>query len=143
MVERQTIWWSMPAPGDIVWCHYPEGMDSEPGPKPRPVIVVTVSKDNDGNIYVTVAYGTSKRVDALISGEFSITKSDIGSYTTAGLSYPTKFSFSHMRKLPFSDLFFKPPPGMPFGNNPKLGTVHSSLYKRMSAAHAAVNTPAK
>lgn len=143
MVASPIIWWSMPAPGDIVWCHYPEGVDAEPGPKPRPVIVVKVSQDKDSNLYVDVAYGTSQKVDFLLAGEFSITKSDFASYTTAGLSYPTKFSFVHMRKLPFNGMFFKPPPAMPFGNSPKLGTVHPSLYKKMSAANSAVNSPVK
>ena len=34
--------WALPEPGDIVWCVFPELPDLEPGPKPRPALVVTV-----------------------------------------------------------------------------------------------------
>jgi len=34
--------WILPAPGDIVWRTFPEVPNSEPGPKPRPAIVLSV-----------------------------------------------------------------------------------------------------
>ena len=32
--------WKLPAPGDIVWCLFPEIPDIQPGPKPRPALVM-------------------------------------------------------------------------------------------------------
>lgn len=32
--------WKLPAPGDIVWCLFPEVPDIEPGPKPRPAVKI-------------------------------------------------------------------------------------------------------
>ena len=48
----------LPAPGDFVWCHFPESV-GKPGPKSRPALVIAVF-DNDHAI--RVAYGTTKKV---------------------------------------------------------------------------------
>jgi len=65
--------WPLPAPGDIVWCRFPELPRQSPGPKPRPALVLEVIEREDG-IEIAVVYGTSQRVDKLSAGEFAITR---------------------------------------------------------------------
>ncbi len=125
-----------PSEGDFVWCHFPQDDDGSPGPKPRPALVTRVTTRTDGT-EVTVAYGTSKRVTELKSGEFAISKlASPEAYRLAGLSYDSKFNFKKMVLLPWTEAFFKVPPHAPCGQTPKLGTLHPSL---MRAAQAAFN----
>ena len=66
--------WELPAPGDIVWCLFPEIPDIQPGPKPRPALVMRVESRTDGDV-VSVVYGTSKHLDRLKTGETALTSS--------------------------------------------------------------------
>jgi hypothetical protein len=50
-----SVAWNLPAPGDIVWCLFPEVPNIEPGPKPRPAIVLSVERRGDGD-QVSVVY---------------------------------------------------------------------------------------
>jgi hypothetical protein len=59
--------WKLPAPGDIVWCLFPEIPDIEPGPKPRPALVMSVERREDGDL-VSVVYGTSQEPDPIENG---------------------------------------------------------------------------
>lgn len=128
--------WPPPAPGDIVWCHFPELPQVEPGPKPRPALVVHVEERIDG-VAVGVVYGTSKRVNRLNSGEFLISQQqDAAAYKLAGLSYDTKFDFRAVVVLPWDERFFKVPP-RPSGQTPRLGTLHPKLMRAAKAAHDA------
>ena len=127
-------WWPSPAAGEIVWCHFPQDKGLEPGPKPRPALVVKVFDDHAPQFYVSVAYGTSQKTHQLRSGEFLIVNTETAAYRLAGLSYPTKFSFYSMVELPFNDQWFKPPPHAPHGQIPKLGVLHPSLMRRVQAA---------
>ncbi len=127
--------WHPPSPGDIVWCHFPELPDSNPGPKPRPALVTAVVLHEDG-IVVHVAYGTSQRVDRLKTGEFSILKArDPAAFMLAGLAVDTKFDFKVTVGLPWTEQFFKTAPRAPHGQTPKLGTLHPSLMRAAKAAH--------
>jgi hypothetical protein len=83
---------------------------------------------------VLVAYGTSQKLAQLYSGEFVITERDGAAFRIAGLSYPTKFNFKRRIELPFDETYFGVAPGAPFGQNPKLGTLHPSLMRRVAAA---------
>lgn len=127
-------WWPSPAAGDIVWCHFPEDKRLNPGPKPRPALVVKVFDDHAPRYYVLVTYGTSQKTSQLRSGEFLISNTEAAAYRLAGLSYPTKFNFRNLVELPFNDLWFKPPPHAPHGQIPKLGVLHPSLMRRVQAA---------
>ena len=129
-----TRWWPSPEAGEIVWCHFPQDQLREPGPKPRPALVVKVFDDHAPRFYVLVAYGTSQKANQLRSGEFLISNLEMAAYRLAGLSYPTKFSFHNVVELPFNDQWFKPPPHAPFGQTPKLGVLHPSLMRRVQAA---------
>ena len=131
--------WSPPEPGDIVWCRFPERVRDVPGPKPRPALVVTVTEHEDGYA-VKVAYGTSKKVNQHVSGEFAIRKLDsLPAYTLAGLSFDTKFNLREMVDLPWNDDYFGVPPHPSYGQTPKLGSLHACLMKALtSAARAAL-----
>jgi len=129
--------WALPAPGDIVWCWFPEVPGMEPGPKPRPALVMRVACKEDGDV-LSVVYGTSKNLQQLRRGKFAITRDQHPSaYALAGLAYDTKFDFKTMVELPWSERYFKVPPRSPHGNTPKLGTLHATLVRAAEAAYRA------
>ena len=126
--------WAPPTPGDIVWCHFPMLPRRNPGPKPRPALVCDVTEREEG-VTVTVAYGTSQGLQRLHKGEFAITKQvNPAAYSSAGLSFDTKFNLRQLVELPWNEDFFAVPARAPRGQHPKLGSLHASM---MSAAHAA------
>ena len=129
--------WRAPAPGDIVWCYFPELPHRHPGPKPWPALVQAVEVREDG-VVVTVAYGTTQGLNRLYSGEFAIRKQQHpDAYASAGLSYDTKFDFRKTIELPWTGEFFAVPPNAPHGQHPKLGVLHASLMRQVQAAHGA------
>jgi hypothetical protein len=129
-------WWPEPTAGDIVWCHFPDNI--HPKPKPRPALVVSTKEDNEGTIFVSVAYGTSQKTNHLYSGEFKIAKSaHPAAYASAGLSFDTKFDLRHILELPFNDTYFSVPPHSPHGQTPQLGTLHPSMVRIAASAFAA------
>lgn len=134
--------WTPPAPGDIVWCRFPDLPRRSPGPKPRPALVCEVTERDDG-IAVTVAYGTSQRVSQLHRGEFAITRQGHpAAYGSADLSFDTKFDFKQLVTLPWNDDFFAVPPQAPHGQHPKLGSLHASMMRAAQAAfRAAQDSP--
>ncbi len=130
--------WRKPcAPGDIVWCHFPQWPDAGPGPKPRPALVCATLLQDDG-LVASVAYGTSQRVGRLLAGEFAIVKAlHPAAFELAGLSFDTKFDFNAIVALPWTEQFFKPPPRTLHGLTPTLGALHPSLMRAAKAAHEA------
>jgi mRNA-degrading endonuclease toxin of MazEF toxin-antitoxin module len=129
--------WKPPAVGDILWCHFPQLPDSEPGPKPRPALVVRVTVKEQGTM-VAVAYGTSQRLNRLLAGEFAIRKDqNPAAFSLAGLSFDTKFNLKQILELPWTEAFFKVPPKPSHGQNPKLGTLHPSMMQAARAAYLA------
>ena len=130
--------WALPAPGDIVWCLFPEVPGMEPGPKPRPALVLRVERKEDGDV-LSVVYGTSQKLHQLKRGEFAITRDKHPSACAlAGLAYDTKFDFKAMVDLPWSERYFKVPPRSPHGNTPKLGTLHATILRAVEAAYRAM-----
>lgn len=126
--------------GDIVWCRFPDGVSARP--KPRPALVIAVFDDDAPRLRVRVAYGTSRRVDTLFSGEFAILRSHArGAYSSAGLSYDTKFNLGKSVDLPYDTAWFDLPPQPRHGALPKLGTLHPSLVRAVQAAYEAVRSP--
>jgi hypothetical protein len=136
-VAEDEKFFSAPRPGDIVWCHFPQDKKLEPGPKPRPALVVKVG-EIEGAPAVAVAYGTSQRIGELHPGEFAITRGDSEAFSLAGLSFDTKFDLSNVIELPFSTRWFAVPPGAPHGQSPKLGLLHPTTVRRAAAANRAV-----
>lgn len=130
--------WDIPDPGDIVWCRFPQRPRDAPGPKPRPALVVAVAEHEDG-IAVTVAYGTSQKLDRLAAGEFAIRKAENKTaYEMAGLSYDTKFDLRNRVELPWDDTFFTVPPNPTHGQTPKLGSLHIAMEPALRAAAKAI-----
>ena len=126
--------WNPPEPGDIVWCRFPRRPRDVPGPKPRPALVLTVTEADDG-ITVRVAYGTSKKLDRLVAGEFAIRRfENLAAYAMAGISYDTKFDLKRAPLLPWNEHFFSVPPEPRHGQNPKLGSLHIGMKKTVEAA---------
>ena len=133
MIER---WWGEPAAGEIVWCRFPDHV--QPRAKPRPALILAVFDDEAPQFVVRVAYGTSQRTTSLRRGEFAILRDrNPAAYTAAGLSYDTKFDLGHCVDLPFTSEWFSVPPAAPFGQTPKLGTLHPSLVRAVEAAFRA------
>lgn len=131
--------WALPAPGDIVWFLFPEVPNIEPGPKPRPAIVLRVELRDDGG-QVSVVYGTSRNLTRIKGGEVAITKTkNPSAYALAGLAYDTKFDFKVIVDLPWSDRYFKVPARAPLGNTPKLGTLHATILRAVEAAYRAAS----
>jgi mRNA-degrading endonuclease toxin of MazEF toxin-antitoxin module len=132
--------WKPPFVGDILWCHFPEWPERDPGPKPRPALVAQVTIKDDG-VVVAVVYGTSQRLDKLLAGEFAIRKArHPAAFALAGLSFDTKFNFKQIVELPWTGAFFKVPPKARHGQNPKLGTLHPSMMQVARAAYLAVTS---
>ena len=125
----------LPAPGDLVWCRFPEDLQKAPGPKPRPGLVLAVG-ELEGQPAVTIAFGTSQKTDRLYAGEFLISPADGPAFRAAGLSYPTKFNLLKTVDLLYTDGWFDVAPGRPFGHSPKMGVLHASLMRRAQAAHS-------
>ena len=132
--------WKLPAPGDIVWCLFPEMPDIEPGPKPRPAIVLRVERREDGDV-VSVVYGTSQNVTRLKTGEVAITQArHPAAYALARLAFDTKFDFKAIVDLPWSERYFKVPARNLHGNTPKLGTLHATVLHAVEAAYRATTS---
>ena len=124
-----------PAPqaGDIVWCRFPHRGILVPGPKPRPALVIDIGRLGDDPA-VEVIYGTSRKLDRLYPGEFSIVLEDGDAFAASGLSHPTKFDTARSVFLPYNDDWFFVPDGAPYGQTPRLGVLHPSLVRRAKAA---------
>lgn len=122
----------LPAPGDIVWCHFPNRPElGSPGPKPRPGLVTAVSPTTHE---VEICYGTSKKTDKLYPGEFLISEQDPG-FSVSGLGCTTKFDLVSRVKVRFDELWFHPAPGLdPHTPAPKLGVMHPSYFPAAKAA---------
>jgi mRNA-degrading endonuclease toxin of MazEF toxin-antitoxin module len=115
----------LPAPGDIVWCLFPETV-GQPGPKPRPALVLAVAPALKA---ITVAYGTSQKTDRIYPTEFLIDSTD-PNFALTGLSVPTKFDMAHQVQIPFSaDWVTKAPSPLPNIPLPKLGVLPANLVK--------------
>jgi hypothetical protein len=129
--------WASPAPGDIVWCMFPEVPEIDPGPKPRPALVMGIETREDG-VAVRVVYGTSQNLSRLKTGEVAITQEKHpAAYALAGLAYDTKFDFKVIVELPWSERYFKVPLRNRHGNTPKIGTLHATVLRAMEGAYRA------
>jgi hypothetical protein len=129
-------WWPEPTAGEIVWCHFPDNI--HPKPKLRSGLIVSTKVDDEGIIFVSVAFGTSQKTNRLYRGEFRISKSEHPvAYASASLSYDTKFDLRNVLELPFNDAYFSVPPHAPHGQTPMLGTLHPSMVRVAASAFLA------
>jgi hypothetical protein len=100
-------------------------------------LVIAIIEFDDGAQGVRIAYGTSRKVNELRTGEFAITPADGAAYQLSGLSFPTKFDLSRTQDVPYDAEWFRVPQAPQYGHTPKLGSLHASLYRRAKAAHDA------
>lgn len=115
----------LPAPGDIVWCLFPETV-GQPGPKPRPALVLAVAPEFKA---ISVAYGTSQKTDRIYPTEFLVDSSD-PNFALTGLSVSTKFDMAHQVQIPFnSDWVAKAPSAVLNSPLPKLGVLPANFVK--------------
>ena len=125
--------------GDIVWCHFPDHV--QPKPKPRPALILATKIDDDGLVFVNVAYGTSQKTNRLFAGEFKIAKAEHpAAYASAGLSFDTKFNLKSVCELPFNSDYFSVSPHSPHGQTPKMGVLHPSMVRVAASAYAAARS---
>ncbi|MGC0971889.1 hypothetical protein WKH29_11450 [Pantoea agglomerans] len=121
--------------GDIVWCYIPHAeCEGEPGPYPRPGLVVKRSVEDHA---VMVVFGTSQKTDRVYDTEFVIRKGEAG-YTVSGLARDTKFDMSRMYKLPYDSDWFDLAPiqnGVAT-TSPVMGVLHPSYMPALKKAHA-------
>ena len=91
--------------------------------------------EHEDGVVVTVAYGTSQKLDRMVPGEFAIRKAENKvAYELAGLSYDTRFDLRNRVELPWNDSFFAVPPSPAHGQTPKLGILHIALMRSLTAA---------
>ncbi|EHX7971864.1 type II toxin-antitoxin system PemK/MazF family toxin [Escherichia coli] len=129
----------LPEPGDIVWCYFPQ-VPGEPGPKPRPSLVVKVAEEDNA---VMVVYGTSQKTDRIYGTEFVIRTVDAG-FAISGLAHDTKFDMSTLIKLPYNSDWFNLAP-MKSGEaptSPVMGALHPAYIPALKLAHQKVNKAA-
>lgn len=140
MTETADVWWPKPEAGDIVWCQFPHLPSLDPGPKPRPALVVRVKEhERVPRAYrAFVAYGTSQKTMALYKGEFLLQKNQSAAFQLSGLSFDTKFSFNKAVELDFSSDWFKVSSAQKNTQTPKIGVLHSVYAKAAYAAFLAV-----
>lgn len=121
----------LPAPGDIVWCLFPETV-GQPGPKPRPALVTAVSPTDRE---IKVAYGTSRKTDRIYPTEFVVDPADVN-FDLTGLHSRTKFDMANQIQIPFnSDWVAKAPSVLPLSPLPKLGVLPANFMRAAKSAN--------
>ena len=123
-----------------MWCHFPHLPNLEPGPKPRPALVVSVRAHETvpPAHRAFVAYGTSQKTMALYKDEFLLQKNQSAAFQLSGLSFDTKFSFSKTVELDFSSDWFSVSPAQKNTQTPKIGVLHSVYAKAAYAAYLTI-----
>lgn len=130
-------WQPWPELADIVDCKFPEGKFPDgfevPGPKERPVLVLSIEKDpSDPNgCVVVVAYATSQNTTRVYPGEFVISANSV-----TGLTKDTKFDLVNRHRLPFDSKWFGPAPSSN-PDHPKRGRLDIAdiaIKKKLVAA---------
>lgn len=120
----------LPAPGDIVWCSFPENVGN-PGPKPRPALVIAIAPAEHA---ISIAYGTSQKTHKIYPGEFVLDPADLG-FPDSGLAARTKFDLGREVSVPFNSDWFNPSPGVYASTPlPKMGIMHPSYVPAALAA---------
>lgn len=138
--------WPPPQRGDFSLCRFPHDEDpSQPGPYPRPILVLDVSADNTE---VLVCYGSGqahhKTQATLQSHEFAIF--DESHLVGAGLNEATVFNLLRVARLPYNEQWFYRAPSR---TSPKVGSMKQckslrpNLFAAMiSAGHSSLLPPA-
>jgi hypothetical protein len=120
----------LPAPGDFVWCHFPEEIGN-PAPKARPALVVAVFDDDHA---VRIAYGTTQKTEKLYPGEFVLDPADAG-FLLSGLTQRTKFDLNNEVEVFFDSDWFAPNQSVYASTPlPKMGRLDISYFPAVQKA---------
>jgi hypothetical protein len=96
--------------GDILYCYFPFNKKTmEPSPFAHYVLVIDLDKNSKNlPIYLTVAYGTSKKTDPndIYQSELLVTEERCSSFCNSGLLKPTKFDLINSLYLPYNSKYF-------------------------------------
>lgn len=89
---------------------------------------------------VRIAAGTSRKTTGagVYPWELLLESDGSSAFQASGLSYSTKFNIRNTLELPYTALFFEPPPLRPHGATPKLGSLHASYMAALRTAFARV-----
>lgn len=115
-----------------MWCRFPQDQIPQPGPKARPALVLRVEALTARTAIVVVAYGTSKHLGRLVSGEFAVT----ADFARTGLTGPTKFNLFNCARLMFDDNWFSIPAG---STTPVMGRIREEPPDTRRRLQAAIN----
>ncbi|MEJ7745864.1 MAG: hypothetical protein WKF61_03740 [Luteimonas sp.] len=123
-----------PAPGDIVWCQFPNVDSIQPWPKPRPALVLSV-EDKRNPARVRVAYGTSRKLAPMRKGAFVISQENPDAWMASGLYLPTKFGLGTV-VLDYTSTWFAlaPMPGGLVAPSPRMGYLHPTMVTELQRA---------
>lgn len=98
---------TLPAPYAIVWCRFPHDASlGEPGPKPRPAIVLNVALDEEsGEAEVQLIYGTTNLKMMKRRNDFFIT--NFAEMEACGLDKATRFDLDQIVWVPWAKEWFE------------------------------------
>lgn len=125
-----------PAQLDVVYGRFPHHENpAAQGPIPHPCLVLDVYEETEqsGRFWVVIAFGTSKKVGDLLTGQFAVLPRHGPAFNKSGLALPTKFSFERekLAKLPYNDQWFAIPKPSRFSPaTPKIGALDAHYYAR-------------
>jgi hypothetical protein len=117
---------TLPAPYDIVWCRFPSHEDlGNPGPKPRPAIVLNVALYEDTiESEVHLVYGTTNLKMMQRRGDFFVT--NLAEMDACGLNKATRFDLDTMAWVPWAEEWFEV---LPSYDSPVIGRLSSHAVK--------------
>lgn len=120
---------TVPRIDDVVWCLFPDGDASIPGPYPRPVLVRQVEiEPTKGHAIIHATYGTTtlKPLRAFLD----LVIDDPKELAAIGLRHPTRFDLAESNKLElvWCEEFFSPPQGLPL----QIGSLPSACCRRLA-----------
>lgn len=94
--------------GDVLWCAFPfHDTPNQPGPKPRPCLVVE-QRAIAGRLFLLVAYGTTQKIDSRDRwpGDVVVGPADGEHFEATGLDSTGKFRLSQLALLPAEPRYF-------------------------------------
>jgi hypothetical protein len=118
---------TLPAPYDIVWCHFPEHTSiGNPSLKPRPALVRSVATIDGERGEVQVVYGTSKLKMMERRQDFFI--SNHAEMDACGLYRATRFDLDKVAWIPWAIEWFDI---LPDYNSPIIGHLTAHSIKKL------------
>lgn len=128
-----TSFFAEPSRWDIVYGRFPyREAPASPGQDFHPGLVLDVYREQSTRTpWVSVAFGTSRNVRDLRSGQFAVLPEHGAAFSKAGLTNPTKFTLARDRvaKLPYNDGWFAVPPQLrQWQAHPSIGLFDIKRY---------------